>query len=42
MVRLTINRFNIIINFLIEIENYNIIVLSKLNLDDELIKNNII
>ena len=38
--RLTINRFNIINDFLIEIENYNIITLLKLNLDDEFTKIN--
>ena len=38
--RLSINRFNIIIEFLIEIENYNIIILSKPNSDDEFIKIN--
>ena len=36
--RLTINRLNIINDFLIEIENHDIIILSKSNLDDELIK----
>ena len=35
------NRLNIINEFLIEIENYDIIILSKLNLDDEFIKINI-
>ena len=38
MNRLTINRLNIINDFLIEIENHDIITLSKPNLDDELIK----
>ena len=42
MNRSTINRFNIINDFLAEIENYDIITLSKLNLDDELIKINIL
>ena len=42
MIRLITNRFNIIINFLIDIENYNIIILSKSDSNDELIKNNII
>ena len=36
--RLLINRFNTTIEFLIEIENYNIIFLSKPNSNDELIK----
>ena len=38
--RLTTNRLNIINDFLIEIENYDIITLSKSDLDDELIKIN--
>ena len=38
MSRLTTDRFNIINDFLVEIENYNIITLSKFNLNDELIK----
>ena len=38
MIRLITNRFNIIIKFLIEIENHNIIILSKSNLNDEFIK----
>ena len=42
MNRLTINRFNMINEFLVEIENYNIIILSKSDLDDELIKINIL
>ena len=42
MVRLTINRFNIIVNFLTEIENHNIIVLLKSNSDDELAKDDLI
>ena len=42
MTRLIINRFNIIVNFLIEIENYNIIVLLKSDSDDELAENDII
>ena len=39
--RLTINRFNIINNFLAETENYDIITLSKFNFDDEFIEINI-
>ena len=42
MIRLTINRFNTIIKFLIEIKNHDIIILSKLNSNDEFMKNNII
>ena len=38
MVRLIKNLLNTIVNFLIEIENYNIIVLSKFNPNDELAK----
>ena len=38
MNRSTINRFNIINDFLAEIENHDIITLSKSDLDDELIK----
>ena len=38
--RLITNRFNIINNFLIEIEDYDIIILSKPGLDDEFIKIN--
>ena len=38
MVRSIINRFNIIIKFLIEIENHDIIILLKSNPNDELIK----
>ena len=38
MNRLTINRLNMINDFLVEIENYDIITLSKSDLDDELIK----
>ena len=38
MIRSIINRFNTIVDFLIEIENYNIIILSKSDSDDELIK----
>ena len=34
--RLIIDRFNIINNFLTEIEDHNIIILSKSNLNDEL------
>ena len=39
--RSIINRLNIINDFLIEIENYDIITLSKFDLDNELIKINI-
>ena len=42
MNRLIINRFNIIIEFFIEIENYDIIILSKPDSDDEFIKINTI
>ena len=35
MNRLTINRLNIINDFLIEIKDYNIIILSKSDLDNE-------
>ena len=42
MIRLTINRFDIMIKFLIEIENYDIIILLKPNSDDDLMKINII
>ena len=42
MNRSTTNRLNIIKEFLTEIENYDIIILSKFNLDDELIKINIL
>ena len=42
MIRLIINRFNIIIEFLVEIEDYNIIILSKFNLNDKLTKIDII
>ena len=38
MNRSTTNRLNMINEFLIEIENYDIIILSKSNLDDESIK----
>ena len=38
MSRSTTNRFNIINDFLVETENYNIITLSKPDLDDEFIK----
>ena len=38
--QLTINRFNIINDFLTETENYDIIILSKFDLDDEPIKIN--
>ena len=40
MNRLIINRLNIINDFLINIENYDIIILLKFNLDDEFIKIN--
>ena len=36
--RLTINRFNIINDFLIKTKDYNIIILSKSDLNDEFIK----
>ena len=36
------NRLNIIINFLIDIKNYDIIILSKSDLDDDFIKIDII
>ena len=42
MFRSALNRFNIIVNFLIEIENYDIIILLKSDSDDELAKNDII
>ena len=42
MNRLITNRLNIINDFLTEIENYDIITLSKPNLNDELIKINIL
>ena len=42
MIRLLINCFNIIIKFLIKIKNYNIIILSKFNLNNEFIKIDII
>ena len=42
MIRLIINYFNIIVNFLIETENYNIIILLKSNPDDELAKDDLI
>ena len=42
MIRLIIDRFNIIVNFLIETENHNIIVLSKSNPNDELVKDDTI
>ena len=38
--RLTTDRLNMINDFLTKIEDYNIIILSKLDLDDELIKIN--
>ena len=38
--RLITNRFNIINDFLIDIENYDIIILSKFNPNDELIRIN--
>ena len=40
MSRSTINRLNIINDFLTEIENHDIITLSKPDLDDELTKIN--
>ena len=40
MSQLTTDRLNMINDFLAEIENHNIITLSKPNLDDELIKIN--
>ena len=36
MIRSAINRFNIIVDFLIEIENYDIIILLKFDSNDEL------
>ena len=42
MIQLSINRLNIIIKFLIKIKNYDIIILSKSNFNDELIKINTI
>ena len=39
MIRLTSNRFNTIVDFLTEIENYDIIILLKPDSDDELAKN---
>ena len=36
MIRLITNRLNTINEFLIDIENYDIIILSKPDLDDEL------
>ena len=42
MIRLTLDRFNIIVDFLIEIENYNIIILLKSDPDDELAKDDTI
>ena len=38
MNRLITDRFNMINDFLIDIEDYNIIILSKLDFNDELIK----
>ena len=38
MIKLITDRLNTINEFLIDIENYNIIILSKPDLDDELIK----
>ena len=38
MSRSIIDRLNIINEFLVEIENYDIIILSKSDLDDEFIK----
>ena len=40
MIRSITNRFNTIIDFLTEIENYNIIILLKPNLNDKLAENN--
>ena len=42
MNRSIINRLNMINNFLTEIKNYDIITLLKFNLNDELIKINIL
>ena len=42
MIRLLINRFSIIIKFFIDIKNYNIIILSIFNSDNEFIKINAI
>ena len=42
MSRSITNRLNIINDFLTETENYDIIILSKPDLDDELIKINIL
>ena len=42
MIRLIINRFNTIVDFLIETENYNIIILLKSDPNDELVKDNLI
>ena len=42
MIRSIINCFNTIVNFLIEIANHNIIILLKSDLDDELVKDDII
>ena len=42
MVRSITDRFNIIVDFLVETENYNIIVLLKSNPDNELAEDNII
>ena len=38
MIRLLTDCFNIIIEFLIKIKNYNIIILSKSDFNDEFIK----
>ena len=42
MIRSIINRFNIIVNFLIEIENHDIIILLKSDPNDELEKDDTI
>ena len=42
MIRLITDRFNIIVDFLIEIENYDIIVLLKFDPNDELAEDNTI
>ena len=42
MIRLIINRFNTIVDFLTEIEYYNIIILSKFDSNDELAKDDTI
>ena len=42
MIRFVTDRFNIIIDFLIEIENHDIIVLLKSDPDDELVEDDTI